>query len=108
MLSRDCLGRSGDEECKYDESERRKSKSAPRKRQSNARTSSEAASSKGKGSTSKKRRAGKALTTEDIPAIVKVVMDSLPGTVTQRNSDDEDEAPTVSRGKYLVTVTGVC
>ena len=75
MLSNDCLGWS-DEEEDYLETERSRRMSVPRKRSISARTSSASTGRKDQGSVAKrKRRSGETLTIEDIPAIVKAVVD---------------------------------
>ena len=51
----------------------------------------------------KKRRAGEVLTVDDIPTIVKAVMDSLPGPSMGKSldkaSDDNSEVPAAPKGK---------
>ena len=108
MLSNDCLGWSDDEEDYY-ETERSRRTSVPRKRCSNMCTSSVSAGSKEQGSVSKKkRRSGKALTVEDIPAIVNAVVDSLPGPSTLRSSEEECQVAAIPRGKISRYSVLVC
>ena len=101
MLSNDCLGWS-DEEEDYLEAERSRRISAPRKRSTNARTWSASTGRRDPGSVAKrKRRSDDALTVEDIPAIVKAVVDSLPRPSSGRSSEDENQVAAVSRGNFF-------